>query len=147
MLQGSSHCHSRSQASHHPCGRGYRGHKNCTHHTKLQATVALYWLTYLHWQTLAPLAPGSKKLVPLASTDEDHFSQGQHGHLGNFTKATSDTLSKTYRYLTLWKETVSIKIFLSGTYRLSYEISDQNLHAHDPGFNHGCHIASLQKVT
>lgn len=64
--------------------------------------------------------------------------------LGNFSKATSDTISKTFSYLTLWNETVSIKISLAGTYRLSCENSDQNLHAQDPGFNHGYHTVSLQ---
>ncbi|KAB0405873.1 hypothetical protein E2I00_005772 [Balaenoptera physalus] len=58
------------------------------------------------------LAPVPKKLLIMAGIDDCYISaRGCTATLGNFAKATFDTISKTYSYLTpdLWKETVFTK--------------------------------------
>ncbi|ELV11038.1 40S ribosomal protein S2 [Tupaia chinensis] len=57
-------------------------------------------------------APVPKKLLLIAGIDDCYTSaQGCTATLGNFDKATFDTISKNYSYLTpdLWKETVFTK--------------------------------------
>ncbi|KAJ8793255.1 hypothetical protein J1605_000250 [Eschrichtius robustus] len=57
-------------------------------------------------------APVPKKLLMMAGIDDCYTSaRGSTATLGNFAKATFDTISKTYSYLTpdLWKETVFTK--------------------------------------
>ncbi|XP_033093207.1 40S ribosomal protein S2-like [Trachypithecus francoisi] len=57
-------------------------------------------------------APVPKKLLMMAGIDDCYTSaRGCTATLGNFAKATFDTISKTYSYLTpdLWKETVFTK--------------------------------------
>ncbi|XP_033036073.1 40S ribosomal protein S2-like [Trachypithecus francoisi] len=56
--------------------------------------------------------PVPKKLLMMAGIDDCYTSaRGCTATLGNFAKATFDTISKTYSYLTpdLWKETVFTK--------------------------------------
>nr|XP_035115043.1 40S ribosomal protein S2-like [Callithrix jacchus] len=57
-------------------------------------------------------APVPKKLLMMAGIDDCYTSaRGCSAALGNFAKATSDAISKTWSYLTpdLWKETIFTK--------------------------------------
>jgi small subunit ribosomal protein S2e len=62
--------------------------------------------------TVIVSAPIPKKLPRMAGIDDCYTSaRGCTATLGNFAKATFETISKTYSYLTpdLWKETVFTK--------------------------------------
>ncbi|OBS72287.1 hypothetical protein A6R68_13140 [Neotoma lepida] len=49
-----------------------------------------------HWHHLCSCA---QRLLLLASIDDCYISSRGHCHLGNFDKATFDTISRTYSYL------------------------------------------------
>ncbi|EGW12659.1 40S ribosomal protein S2 [Cricetulus griseus] len=74
-------------------------------------------------------APVPKKLLMMAGIDDCYTSaRGCTATLGNFAKATSDAIFKTYSYLTpdFWKETV----FTKSPYQ---EFTDHLVKAHTRG--------------
>ncbi|EPQ17364.1 40S ribosomal protein S2 [Myotis brandtii] len=74
-------------------------------------------------------------------------ARGCTGTLGNFAKATSDAISKTYSYLTpeLWEETV----FTRPPHQepLTFVKAHTGFCAEDPGSSCGHHIISYKKST
>ncbi|XP_014402030.1 PREDICTED: 40S ribosomal protein S2-like isoform X2 [Myotis brandtii] len=98
-----------------PMRRGYRGNKIGKTHTTVPCKMTgrcgslLVRLIPASRSTGIVLAPVPKKMLMMAGIDNCYTSaRGCTATLGNFAKATSDAISKTYSYLTpdLWEETV-----------------------------------------
>ncbi|XP_032323780.1 40S ribosomal protein S2-like [Camelus ferus] len=94
------------QALHLPMWQGYKGNKIDKSHT-IPCKVTGCCSPMLVHLIPAPRgsgiisAPGLKKLLMMANTDDCNTSSGGcTATLGNFTKATSDAVSKTYSHLT-----------------------------------------------
>ena len=81
------------------------------------------------------LASEPKKLLLMAGTDNCCTSaRGCPGTLGNFARATSDAISKTYSYLTpgLWKEMLFTKSLYQDFSDHLVKTHTKSFHAEDP---------------